>query len=68
MSVPLAYVICLFAFSFAGFCAYKAVAALREPLDRDRIVREARARTGLADFAERLLNEIHNEQQNGDQP
>jgi hypothetical protein len=49
VSVPLAYALCLIAFPCATVCAWQVRRALREPLERDRIAREARARTGLAD-------------------
>lgn len=47
MSTTVAAVITVLTICGAVFCAYKALAALREPSDRDRIIREARARTGL---------------------
>lgn len=47
MTVPQLYVVCLLAFVGAVFCAMQVYRALREPMERDRIVAEARARTGL---------------------
>lgn len=49
MTVPQLYVACVAAFVGAVVCAWQVRRALREPSERDRIVREARARTGLAD-------------------
>jgi hypothetical protein len=47
--VPQTYTVIVLAVLGAIVCAWQVYRALREPLERDRIVREARARTGLAD-------------------
>lgn len=49
MTVPQLYTVIVLAALGAVVCAWQVRRALREPLERDRIIREARARTGLAD-------------------
>jgi hypothetical protein len=47
MTVPQTYTVIVLSVLGAIVCAWQVYRALREPLERDRIVREARTRTGL---------------------
>jgi hypothetical protein len=47
MTVPQIYTVIVLAALGATACAWQVYRALREPSERDRIVAEARARTGL---------------------
>jgi hypothetical protein len=49
VTVPQIYTVIVLAALGATVCAWQVRRALREPSERDRIVAEARARTGLAD-------------------
>lgn len=49
VTVPQLYTLIVLAAIGAIFCAMQVRRALREPSERDRIIAEARARTGLAD-------------------